>query len=88
MEAPTVSPYDWIYVGQLRAVVCTVRSKDRVEIVWLDDRNRAINEDAVWNGQAWQFASSGPSGGYADKNDRLAGFVSELRHGRPTRPSC
>jgi hypothetical protein len=33
MEAPTVSPYDWIYVGQLRAVVCTVRSKDRVEIV-------------------------------------------------------
>ena len=41
---PEVSPSQWIKIGKKHAVVCNVH-KDHIEVVYLDGRNRAINED-------------------------------------------
>jgi hypothetical protein len=80
--APEVKPNDWISVGKISAVVCAVNSTGDVEVVYLDDRDRAINEDAIWNNSEWHFKHEGPNGGYADKYDRLSSYVSTLRRGR------
>jgi len=87
-EKPTVRPGDWITFGSgvllKKAVVCTVyqnTSLADIEVVYLDDRDRAINEDMVWKDGKWQFKQPGPCGGYADQYDRLKGYVSQLRRG-------
>lgn len=90
MEAsPHVSPRDWVSVGLVNvdAVVVQVYADGTAEVVYLDDRNRAINEDVKWTGQRWIFAKDGPCGGYASKYDRLREYVSQLRRGRWTRCS-
>jgi hypothetical protein len=81
-EAPEVKPHDEVRIGIRRAVVCQVYDQKRVEVVYLDDRDRAINEDAVWRSGKWDFEHSGPNGGYADKYDRLSAFVAQLRRPR------
>ena len=84
-ERPKIGPGDWIRLGgegQVRAVVCTVFQDTTMgdcEVVYLDDRNRAINEDARWNGTRWEFAAKGPTGGYADNYPRLSRYVDILR---------
>lgn len=80
-DAPEVKPHDEVRIGDRRAVVCTVHSPGRVEVVHLE-RNHAINEDAVWLGDRWGFEHPGPTGGYADKHDRLRAFVTQLRRPR------
>ena len=86
ISSPTVTPGQWISVGENRvldAVVCVVRdSRSLCEVVYLDDRNRAINEDVAWTGQSWDFVQPGVRGGYADKYDRLREFVAILHRGR------
>lgn len=87
LERPTVSSGDWISIGKridpvmVNAVVCNVFD-ERIEVVYLDIRDRAINEDVVWTGTHWKFKDQGPSGGYADNYDRLTEYVSKLRRGR------
>jgi hypothetical protein len=58
-----------------------VYDADHLEVVYLDDRDRAINEDVRRSGGGWEFAVSGPCGGYADKYDRLREYVGILRRG-------
>lgn len=84
---PIVQQGDWILIGSSplskRAVVCTVYREDSpgdVEAVYLDERDRAINEDFVWRDGAWHFLHEGPCGGYADKSARLTECVAQLRN--------
>ena len=83
-EMPKVGPGQWIHVGPTHlgrpAVVCNVHD-DHIEVVYLDDKNKAINEDAIWRSEEWAFKNDGPCGGYADGNSRLAHYVSILRRG-------
>ena len=88
-DKPIVKPGDWITIGRglplKSAVVCTVyedTSLADIEVVYLDDLNRAINEDILWKDGEWQFKHPGPCGGYADKYDRLRNFVAKLQRGR------
>ena len=85
-EKPTVSSGDWITFGNsMSAVVCTVyedNSLGDIEVVYIDQRNRAINEDMVWKDGKWEFTSKELGGGYADNYTRLSQFVSQLRRGR------
>lgn len=75
---------DWITVGTRKAVVSKIYedSTDKIEIVYLDDRNRAINEDAFFEDGKWHFVEAGPNGGYADNIPRLAEYVRKLKAGR------
>ena len=81
---------EWVSIGEgsykIPAVVCNIYSEPEiinitgeVDVVYLDDQDRAINEGVVWKNDHWEFKHSGPNGGYADKNERLAEFVSILR---------
>jgi hypothetical protein len=85
MNMPNISPGDWISIGKdlslKDAVVCTVRD-DSIEVVYLDNRNQATNEDMIWKDGKWKFKISGPCGGYADKYPRLSTYVAKLRRGR------
>ena len=80
--APRVTPREWIRVGNVDAVVCSEREPGRAEVVYIDDRQRAINEHVIWADGRWGFEIEGPCGGYADKNPRLSEFVASLRRGR------
>lgn len=80
-EPPEVKLGDWITVSRKRGVLCQLPREGRAEFVYLDERNRAINEEIVWTGEKWEFAYPGVSGGYADNYPRLADFVSVLRSG-------
>lgn len=75
---------DWISIGIRDAVVCHIYENDsnKVEIVYIDDRNRAINEDAHYLDGKWSFVYDGPCGGYADNNQWLGEYVRILRGGR------
>ena len=86
-EKPAVNPGDWITISSglpLKfAVVCKVNQDIAdIEVVYLDDLNRAINEDMVWKDGEWQFKLSGPCGSYADHNSDLRRYVAQLRRGR------
>lgn len=85
-DVPRVKPGERVHVGKpgRDAVVCTVHTGSPigdVEVVYLDDSNRAINEEVVWRDGGWQFKHSGPSGGYADNYARLHYYVRILRQG-------
>ena len=69
----------------IAVVVCALRDRSDadVEVVYLDDRDRAIKEGVIWNGTRWEFSREGPCGGYADQYDHLHEFVTILRAGRP-----
>jgi hypothetical protein len=81
--ARDVKPGDWVSVGSIRAVICSVYDSPptRIGVVYLDQRNRAIAEDAILVEGEWRFAVAGPSGTYADRSPRLSQFVALLRRG-------
>ena len=87
---PEIKLNDWITIGEegrVEAVICKIYERKSVkgrdaEVVYLDDLDRAINEDVKWAETHWKIAIDGPCGGYADKYSRLNGFVSTLRQGR------
>ena len=89
MSMPSINPGDWISIGERDGVVTKLYS-DRaladIEIIYLDDSKKAINEDVIWRNERWEFKHSGPSGGYADKYAHLADFVRTLRRGRYWKP--
>lgn len=74
---------DWIRVGERDGVISKIYESEnnKFEFVYLD-RNRAINEDIYYVDGEWKFFYSGPCGGYADDNPRLAEYVSILRAGQ------
>ncbi len=84
-DKPKIAPGEWISIGKksprIRAVVCTVYNEPPFdcEVVYLDNRDRVINEDVKWAAMHWDFASQGPSGGYADNSPRLSKYVEILR---------
>ncbi|CAM3468352.1 hypothetical protein LLO_0940 [Legionella longbeachae NSW150] len=81
MSKPPLKEYDQIQVGtSISAIVCSVYDdQNRCEVVYLSG-NKAINEEVIWNGDSWQFAISGPCGGYADQISRLSSHVCRLRN--------
>ena len=89
-EMQKVSPGDWIWIGvndEVHAVVCKVYDSisvagGNIEVVFLDDRNRAINLDVEWTGNNWEFVTQGDYGGYADGYTRLQPYVRILRPGQ------
>jgi hypothetical protein len=81
-----VKKKDVIFKGEwpekvLKLVVCRVYDEQNIEVVYLDYRNRAINEDMVLKDGKWEFKISGPCGGYADNYPRLSEYVKILRNG-------
>ena len=88
---PDVNTGEWVWVtlgsdpGK-RAVVSEVYSDSTkpgcIEIVYLDERDRAIYEDAIWKEKRWEFKHAGQVGGYADKTPRLSGPLAILRRDR------
>ena len=88
-ERPQIKPGDWITIGKglngIPAIVCAIYSfnpLDEIEVVYLDDQDRAMNADVVWEDNHWSFKGPNPFGRYADKYDRLCNFVSNLRAGK------
>ena len=81
-QPPRLVPREWIRVGPtLDALVIQEHEIGRAEVVYIDYRRRAINDDVVWANGEWRFEHPGASGGYADKYDRLREFVAVLRRG-------
>ena len=83
-EKPEMTPGQLIDIGMTRAVVSLVYSDPHAaradgEVVYIDERNRAINQDVIYNGERWEFANNDGSGGYADRYDRLQSFVALIR---------
>ncbi|MEZ5064444.1 MAG: hypothetical protein R3B81_06885 [bacterium] len=91
---PKVFAGDWIEIEgddqkgvprKVRAVITrtpdAVDPRHRAEVVYLDSRGRAINEDVVWTGDHWSFAMKGPCGGFADQNSSMVMYVRTLRDG-------
>lgn len=74
----------WITVGTRMAVVSRIYEgiTDKIEIVYLDDRDRAIAEDVFLEDGEWHFVEAGPNGGYADNIPRLTGYVRKLKAGK------
>ena len=88
-KRPEIKPGDRITIvnglSVIPAVVCAIYSFDplsEIEVVYLDDQDRAMNADVVWDVDHWSFKGPSPFGGYADKYDRLCNFVSKLRAGK------
>jgi hypothetical protein len=76
---------EFIYFGNnplpKKAIVCRIYDSETIEVIYIDYRDRAINDDMVLKDGEWVFKHPGPSGGYADKYDRLSQFVRRLRQG-------
>ena len=50
---PEIAPSNWLRIGDSgkAAVVCQIHAnRADVEVVYLDDRDIAINEDVLWDG--------------------------------------
>ena len=88
-DMPEVSLEEWIKVGKeglVDAVVCRVYPRlsadgGNIEVVYLDQKKKAINEDVKWTGTHWEFAIKAACGGYADNSSRLQRYVEILRRG-------
>jgi len=74
---------DWIYIGIKEAVVCGIdeNNPNKIEAVYLDNRNQAIVEFVQYNEGHWDFVNLGLCGGYADNILRLGDYVRLLRAG-------
>lgn len=84
MKKLNLKPGDWITISSRDAVICKMykdEPNNKIEIVYLDN-DRAVNEDAHFVNEKWEFVVEGVCGGYADKYPRLADFVRTLRRGR------
>ncbi len=81
---PNVKLKDWISVGLIDAVVCHIYADEpnKVEVVYLDNKNHAINEDVQYKDGIWTFIYDDPCGGDAVSSSARGEFVSILRAGR------
>lgn len=88
-ERPQIKIGDWITIenghNKVKAVVCAIYSlgpHGYIEVVYLDDQDKAINADVAWDDEGWSFKGPGLSGRYENKDDRLCNLVSKLRSGK------
>lgn len=77
-DAP-VKVGDLIGVGKISAIVSTLFSPDRVEVVYINQSKRAVAENAIRVGKEWQFESNLVDATYADGSDRLKPFAAKLK---------
>lgn len=84
MNRPKIKSSEWIVVGNIDCVVCSVRKPDHplgdCEVVCNPDK--PANRDVQWKNSKWVFVESGDFGGYADKYSRLHQYVQILKKGR------
>jgi len=88
-----VKPGDTIYIGKglsaRKAIVSLVYTReewvDRVEAVYLDNKNIPIAEDFRWDGTSWQFASADVDATYAERSERLKRYADMLYSELPSR---
>jgi hypothetical protein len=68
---------DWISVGSNDAIVCHINENEpgKIEVVYLDYRNRAINRDAQYVDGQWTFVYNAPDGGYADNYSSVMSII-------------
>lgn len=81
---PVIKPGDWISVGETDCVVANVLESGSLlgdcEVVY--NPTQPTNDNVRWGETKWEFVYSSPSGGYADKYDRLKEAVWKLKQGR------
>lgn len=82
---PVMRTRDLVVIGSpllgrspLKGVVVQSFENGDAEVVYLDYRDRAINENISWSGNQWDLKDS-LGGGYADRYGRLREFVDILR---------
>ncbi len=87
-DAPTVKPNDCITIEYFpipkRAVVYLTRieqDKHIAEIVYFDDRKRAMADDVYWKDDHWEFLHSGPTGTPAEAVPAAQPFIAFLELG-------
>lgn len=76
-----LGPGSWIPVGgksPVESVVCTVRP-GRIEVVYLNEENKALHAEAKWTSQGWAFLTKNGSGKPADRDQRLEPYIKILR---------
>lgn len=74
MEIPSVKEGDIIRIGNhydapKAQVVRVYSDEDKktgvcgdIEVVYYQNKLKGVKEDAVWNGETWDFKTKGPSG--------------------------
>jgi hypothetical protein len=83
MSSSPVQEGSFIYLGTTRAVVSCVHSPERVEVVYRNSSGRHVAEDAVFDSNAWRFASQAVGATYADRSPRLQHFIAMLTTPNP-----
>lgn len=78
MEMPSVKKGDIIKIGNHfgapKAEVVQIYTAEQkqhglcgdIEVVYYQNKLKGIKEDAVWNGETWEFKHKGPNGSYVD----------------------
>ena len=91
-QRPEIKPGDWIEIGKTGIAarpttdaVVSIAKPELIEVVYLQRPNQAVNQDVMWVDDHWEFASTGDYGGYAERYDRLSGYVAQLYQGRHRR---
>ncbi|KID56846.1 hypothetical protein JF50_13185 [Pseudoalteromonas luteoviolacea] len=71
MKSSKVNAGDWIKVGEtgIDAYVFHVHSEDEISAGYYQNKEKAIREDFVWDGQRWQFKTMMPCGLYLRGHD-------------------
>jgi hypothetical protein len=66
MSNPVVEVGNWISIGDnnINAYVFYVHTETEVAAGYYQNKEKAIKEEFVWDGNNWQFKHSGPSGTY------------------------
>jgi hypothetical protein len=87
-DAPQVKPGDWIKIGSMDAVVCTIRGVDpqAVDLAAVCNPERPAVYQVNWNGQGWEFVHP-MRGVYAEHAAGVEPFVQALKRGWPPGPS-
>ena len=66
MNAPQIAQGQWIKIGAhgLDGVVFDIHRDGSLSVGYVQNQLKAIKEDVIWDGDRWQFATSGPGGSY------------------------
>ncbi|EPC7293535.1 hypothetical protein [Vibrio vulnificus] len=73
VNLPNVKVGDWIQVGEnkINAYVFHIFDSKNISAGYFQNRMKAIKDDFLWDGEAWQFKYSGPSGSYLKGSEEM-----------------
>ncbi|WP_229653033.1 hypothetical protein, partial [Vibrio parahaemolyticus] len=73
VNLPNVKVGDWIQVGEnkINAYVFHIFDSKNISAGYYQNRMKAIKDDFLWDGEAWQFKYSGPSGSYLKGSEEM-----------------